>query len=169
MFMKKDRKIKHFLVLAAFLAATGSAMAGDWVIGLGKSHFNGSSGDRSTILSLELHSDPFFTKGRLSASYMGVITAHSSGDMFAGVGLSALYELNGNWFLEGSVAPGLFAESGAIHDLGSAFEIRSLLGVGYALGSGDRISLALTHKSNAGTASHNPGVNSVLLRYRHSF
>ena len=65
--------------------------------------------------------------------------------------------------------PGAFFEGESRNDLGSEFEIRSLIGVGYRLDNGDSISLAVTHKSNASTSSFNPGVNAVLLRYHRSF
>lgn len=161
--------MKHFLAVMTLLASTSGAWAADWVLALGSSNFNDNTADNSAITSTELHSNPFFNRNRFSTSYMGVITAHSSGDVFVGVGLSALLGFNTHWFIEGSIAPGYFNESSPGNDLGSAFEFRSIIGVGYALESGDRISIAVTHKSNAGTANRNPGVDSVLLRYRHSF
>jgi lipid A 3-O-deacylase len=79
------------------------------------------------------------------------------------------YQIDDRWFLETSVVPGIFLESVSRNNLGSKFEIRSLLGIGYLLNSGNRLSIALTHKSNAGTASRNPGVNSVLIRLHREF
>jgi lipid A 3-O-deacylase len=78
-------------------------------------------------------------------------------------------EVPNRWFIEGSVLPGAFFEKVVENDLGSTFEIRSLLGIGYTFDSGNRLSLAVTHKSNASTASKNPGVNAVLIRFRRQF
>jgi hypothetical protein len=100
---------------------------------------------------------------------MGVATIYTGGTSFIGVGLSGRWKLKRNLFIEGSVAPGYYNESGLATSLGSSFEIRSLLGLGLKLKSGDRISIAVTHKSNASTASRNPGVNSLLIRYNHAF
>jgi hypothetical protein len=61
--------------------------------------------------------------------------------------------------------PGVYAENEVLNDLGSAFEIRSLIAVGRRLNNGQGISLALTHKSNASTAAENPGVNALILRW----
>lgn len=157
------------MLFASLAGLSTSAAATDWVLGIGSSHFNRNGATGGGIFSTELHSDPFFTRGRFSLGFAGVATLHSSGDVFVGAGLSALYDFHSHWFLEGSVAPGYFAASRSANSLGSAFEIRSLLGLGYELDSGDRVSLAVTHKSNAGTSRRNPGVNSVLLRYRHRF
>ncbi|MEM1007273.1 MAG: acyloxyacyl hydrolase, partial [Pseudomonadota bacterium] len=44
-----------------------------------------------------------------------------------------------------------------------------LLGVGYSLDNGNKISLAVTHKSNASTDDPNPGVNAFFLRYHLGF
>lgn len=161
--------MKHFFIIATFLATVSSASAAEWVLGAGTSSFSTNNAESGSIVSLEVHSDPFFTRNRFSASYMGVITGHSSGDVFVGVGLSGLLDYDNRWFIEGSIAPGYFKESGPANDLGSPFEIRLLLGVGYELNSRDSISLAITHKSNASTAKDNPGVNAVLLRYRRKF
>jgi len=161
--------MKRFLTLLAFLAGANSAFAADYVFGLGTSEFNRNGADSTSIFSAEIHGDPIFRKNRFSLSVFGVATVHSSGDLFVGAGLSGLFDFNNNWFIEGSVAPGFFHESRPNNNLGSSFEIRSLLGAGYQLQSGDRISIAITHKSNAGVSGTNPGVNAVLLRYRHSF
>ena len=65
--------------------------------------------------------------------------------------------------------PGLFEEGTDGNDLGLAFEVRSLAGLGYRFDSGSAISLAVSHKSNAGLGDSNPGANALLLRYHRSF
>jgi len=161
--------MKHLLAIGAFVASVSTASAADWVLGVGTSQFHDNNADNGALVSAEVHSNPFFTGNRFSASFMGVVDAHTSGDVFVGAGLSGLWDFNSQWFVEGSVAPGYFNASSPGNDLGSPFGIRLLLGVGYRLNTGDSLSLAVTHKSNASTASRNPGVNAIHLRYRHSF
>jgi len=161
--------VKNILMAGSLLLWATTAGAQDWVVGFGYTYFSESDADDSAVLSLEYHHEPFFTRGRWEIGAAFSLSAHTAGDVFAGVGISGIYQLNDRWFLEGSVLPGLFIESSFENDLGSAFEIRSLLGLGYALNSGDRLSLAITHKSNASTSSINPGVNAVQVRWRRRF
>ena len=162
--------MRKLLALSAFIASiTSAATAGEWVLGAGSSLFHDANSNSGSIVSFELHSEPFFTRNRFSLRYMGVVTGHATGDVFVGVGLSSVYDFDNRWYIEGSIAPGYFNESSPGNDLGSPFEIRLLLGLGYELNSGDSISFAAMHKSNASTASQNPGVNGVLLRYHHRF
>ena len=161
--------MKRILAISAIILSATTAAAGEWVLGAGSSLFHDTGSQSGSIASFELHSAPFFTRNRFSLRYMGVVTGHATGDVFVGVGLSGVYDFDNRWYIEGSIAPGYFNESSPGNDLGSSFEIRSLLGLGYELNSGDSISLAVMHKSNASTASRNPGVNGVLLRYHHRF
>ncbi len=162
--------MRTLIVVSAFVISIATGVsAREWVLGAGTSQFHDVNSNSGSIASFELHSDPFYTRNRFSLRYMGVISAHATGDFFIGVGVSGVYDFDNRWYAEGSIAPGYFNESSTNNDLGSPFEIRSLLGLGYELNSGDSISLAVMHKSNASTASQNPGVNGVLLRYHHRF
>ena len=67
--------------------------------------------------------------------------------------------------LKNSVMPGAYFESSPGNDLGSTFEIRTVLAVGKRFANGKAVSLAFSHKSNASTADENPGVNSLTLRW----
>lgn len=152
------------LVLPPFAAAAGEA-----VIGLGYSDFSSDRGEDSVILELELHSDPLWHFAGADWSVAGAALAHSEGDYFLGVGPAAVWNLRDRWFIEASVMPGYYNAAEPGNDLGNDFEIRSLLGVGRRINDKLAISLAATHKSNAGTGDHNPGVNSLSLRTRWSF
>ena len=90
---------------------------------------------------------------------------HDAGDIFLGGGLQAQRELGQGWFVETSVMPGVFFEGTAINDLGSTFEIRSVVAVGRELRGGRRLSLAFTHISNASIGDRNPGLNAINLRF----
>lgn len=153
-------------VFAAILALAGSsAMAQEWVLTAGFADFSREISDDSALVGFEYHYTPFHEGAGSSAAWAASGTVHTTGDIFVGIGLVASYQLDKSWFLEASVMPGMFVENADINDLGSTFEIRSLLALGYELNSGNALSLALTHKSNANTASINPGVNSFLLRW----
>jgi len=155
--------------VAALVAMSSPVVAGEFVVSAGNSKFHFSTPFYSTVFSAELHSEPVYQNSRFSARLMGVISAHSDGAGFLGLGVSGRWELKNNWFAEASVAPGLYNASGLPTSLGSNFEIRSLIGVGRKLKNGNRLSLAISHKSNAGTASINPGVNALSIRYNHAF
>ena len=161
--------MRTILAIFALVGWTTTAGAQEWVLGAGYADFSNRASQDQAMIALEYHRDPFYSRGRLQVGVSAAVDADTSGDLFVGIGLGGVYDLNGRWFLEGSVLPGAFFEAVAQNDLGSTFEIRSLLGVGYVLASGTRISLALSHKSNAGTASVNPGLNSVLIRWRRRF
>jgi hypothetical protein len=160
---------KTILALACIIATASSVQAQEWVIGAGYEDFSDPVSIDQGILTFEYHFEPYHTRERFSAGFAGTLSVDGEGDVFAGVGFAGVYKLKDGWFLEGSVMPGAYFESTEENDLGSRFEIRSLIGVGYTLESGNKISLAATHKSNASTADTNPGVNALLIRFRSAF
>lgn len=161
--------MKRILAIILLVFSATVAPAQEWVVGAGYADFtNGASQDQGLIV-MELHGAPFLENGRFEMSLAGAVALHSTGDFFSGIGLSGLFALDGGWFIEASVMPGYYRASSPQNGLGSDFEIRSLLGVGYTLNSGDRLSLALSHKSNASTSGVNPGVNAIELRLRRQF
>jgi lipid A 3-O-deacylase len=161
--------VKFPIAIFILMAGASQALAQEWVLGLGYADFSNSNSNDQGLIAFEVHAEPFYENGPFEVSLAGAVVAHSTGDVFAGVGLSGLLALEGRWFIEGSVMPGYYRASTPQNGLGSDFEIRSLLGVGYTLNSGDRLSLAVTHKSNASTSAVNPGVNSIELRLRRKF
>ena len=156
------------LALGILLSAT-AAHAQSVVFGAGYADFSDSSSKDQAVFSVEYQHRPFYEATRLSATWGGALTVDQSGDIHVGAGLIGTYNFAERWFVEGSVMPGYFSESEERNDLGGSFQIRSLIGVGYTLNNGNKVSAALTHKSNASTQEENPGVNSVLLRYHLSF
>ncbi len=161
--------MKHVITFISLMLSVNMAQAQEWVLGLGYADFSNSASSDQALIAFEVHGEPFYDPGRFEMSLAGVVAAHSTGDVFVGVGLSGLYALDKRWFLEGSVMPGYYRAASPENGLGSDFEIRSLLGVGYTLNSGDRLSLAITHKSNASTSAVNPGVNAIEIRFRRRF
>ncbi|SLN72757.1 acyloxyacyl hydrolase [Ruegeria meonggei] len=158
------------LILSVFLMATATAVQAQSVIfGAGYSDFSSGASDDHALFSLEYQHRPFHQATRFSAGLGAALSVDTAGDTHIGAGLVGLYNLSDRWFAELSVMPGYFNAGDDDNDLGGNFQIRSLLGVGYTLDRGNKISVAVAHKSNASTNSSNPGVNSVLLRYHYGF
>ena len=155
-------------LMVATVAATPAA-AQEWIFGLGYSSYSRPGAEDSAQVAIEYQHSPFLEKGRLSAGAAGVLSVQTEGDVFVGVGIASKFRFDSNWFIETSVMPGAYFESQPANDLGSTFEIRSLLGVGYEFENGQSMSLAFLHKSNASTAPINPGVNTLLLRWHRQF
>ncbi len=161
--------MKFILAFITLMTGAAQAQAQEWVLGLGYADFSSVTSEDQGLIDFELHAAPFYENRRFQAGWAGAVSVHFNGDFFIGAGLAGTLAFKDGWFLEGSVLPGYYHPSTPLNDLGSDFEIRSLLGVGYTLKSGDRLSLAFTHKSNASTSSVNPGVNAVELRLRKQF
>ncbi|WP_170572973.1 acyloxyacyl hydrolase [Ruegeria atlantica] len=161
--------MKYFAAALALLCAAQAAQAQSVILGAGYSDFSDSAADDEAVFALEYHHRPFHEATRFSATWGSALSVDTAGNVHVGIGLVGYYTFADRWFVEGSVMPGYFSESDDLNDLGGEFQIRSLLGVGYTLDNGNRISVALTHKSNASTQDDNPGVNSALLRYHFAF
>ncbi|MGR3760287.1 acyloxyacyl hydrolase [Roseobacteraceae bacterium NS-SX3] len=151
--------------LAALPLLAAPAAAQEWSLGAGYSDFSRDGAEDGAAFAVEYRHRPFFERNRLTAHFGAALEVQDSGDVFAGAGIVGQWSLSRGWFVEASVMPGAYAENVDLNDLGSTFEIRSLLGVGRRLDNGHGVSLAIAHKSNASTADSNPGVNTVLLRW----
>ncbi|MQY43643.1 acyloxyacyl hydrolase [Epibacterium sp. SM1969] len=158
--------MKSLLMGAVFAAAiAGSAQAQSLVFGAGYSDFSETGSEDGFIAAVELHGKAFLERGNFSAGWGGVASIQETGDAFIGAGLVGKFQLQNRWFVETSVMPGAYFDNEEGNDLGSTFEIRSLLGVGRELRNGSAVSVSISHKSNASTAERNPGVNSFMLRW----
>ncbi|MFY2822801.1 acyloxyacyl hydrolase [Ruegeria sp. MALMAid1280] len=161
--------MKKTVITVAMLLAAQTAQAQSLVFGAGYSDFSDSAAEDEAVFSLEYQHRPFHEAKRFSATWGGALTVDTASNIHVGIGLIGFYTFADRWFVEGSVMPGYFSEGDDQNDLGGEFQIRSLLGLGYTLESGNKVSFAITHKSNASTNSDNPGVNSALLRYHYQF
>lgn len=161
--------MRTVLTILAIIAAATSLDAQQIVLGAGYADFSHDRSDDQPALSLEYHLQPFYEATRLHAGFAGALSAHTNGDVHLGIGLAATYWLAPRWFVEASVMPGAYFESEPANTLGSRFQIRSLLGLGYGFENGNRLSLAITHKSNASTTDFNPGLNTALIRFHRPF
>ncbi|MDV4145823.1 MULTISPECIES: acyloxyacyl hydrolase [Shimia] len=161
--------MKAVWLAAGFCAVASVSSAQELVLGAGYTDFNQNGANDSAILSLEYHATPFYENGNFTLGWGGVVSAQAGGDIFVGGGLVSKYAFSSDWSAEASVMPGAYFEDSALTDLGHTLEFRSLIGLAYHLPSGDKISLAVLHKSNAGLGNINPGANTVLLRWHRSF
>ncbi|MCB2110499.1 MAG: acyloxyacyl hydrolase [Defluviimonas sp.] len=157
-------------LVSALVAVSAPAHAADWVLGFGTTDFSAKGAVDSGLLVAELHGRAFNPGHRLAfkPGLAAVVDLH--GDLWIRAGIQAELPFGQSaWFAEASVMPGFYDDALKNNDLGSAFEIRSLVGIGYGLAGGTRVSLAINHKSNAGIGSHNAGVNAVTMRFGRSF
>lgn len=159
----------HILAFAGFCAAAVPAQAAEVILGLGPSVYGFSGARNSPVLSMDLRGPGVAQLGRAELAPMLVIDRHAFGDSFVGVGLAARWPLRQGWFVDAGAAPGAYRAAIPANDLGGGLEFRLHLAVGKNLAPGRAVSLALIHKSNAGTGRVNPGLNGVLLRWHHGF
>ncbi|KUJ78661.1 acyloxyacyl hydrolase [Ruegeria profundi] len=161
--------MKKTIAALALMLVAQTAQAQSIVVGAGYADFSHSAASDEAVFSLEYQHRPFHESTRFSAAWGAALTVDTAGDVHAGVGLIGFYTFADRWFVEGSVMPGYYSEGKDRNDLGGEFQIRSLLGIGYTLNNGDKLSFAITHKSNASTQDDNPGVNEALLRYHFTY
>lgn len=161
--------MKRFSYAIAVFGIATAAHAQEVVLGGGYADYNHAPARDGAIIALEYHHSAFRQSEHFTASFGGALSVDEFSNAHLGVGIVGTYDLGKNWFLEASVMPGIYVEDTPENRLGSRFQIRSLLGIGYTLGSGDKLSVAITHKSNASTTDFNPGVNAVLIRYHKAF
>ena len=154
------------ITVVTFLASAFSAIAGDFVVGLGADDLEEGSG---STFQLEYHSDPVreYRWGTLSGFVVAQVDDDS--DTFVGAGISAIRNLNEKWFFEGSLAAGYYDAGRRGLDLGGDVQFRTLIGLGYRVSDKSRISIAIDHISNAGLDDFNPGREALTIRYGMKF
>jgi lipid A 3-O-deacylase len=96
--------------------------------------------------------------GRLSP-WIGVEGTTDRG-LWGGGGLAFDVTIGSSFYLTPSVGVGAYAR-GRGKDLGSVVEFRSTLETGYRFESNARAGVYVSHLSNAGIGSHNPGANLI--------
>lgn len=94
----------------------------------------------------------------------GGIEATSDGSVWGGIGVLMDITFFDTVVLTGSLAPGLYEEGGG-KDLGSVFEIRSQVELGYQFENESRLAVSFSHTSNASIDDDNPGVEVLNLYY----
>ncbi len=92
----------------------------------------------------------------------------SKGSLWGGGGM--LYDLNitDNIYLTPSAGIGLYTNGDSDVDLDYPLQLRSQLEISYELLTENRISLSLSHMSNAGLGDSNPGTETISLGYSYA-
>lgn len=158
------RKLAYVAALVPTFLMSAPLQAQEVVTGIGYSDFHNSAADSGGFLSADyLGARDWDLLGFETGAGL-TVQLHEEGDVFLGVGLQGQRALRNDWFIEASIMPGLFEEGLPANDLGSTFEIRSLVGIGRVLPNGNRVSLALSHISNASVGDRNPGLNALSFR-----
>lgn len=87
------------------------------------------------------------------------------------IGGGLLYDWNfqDSWYLTPSFGAGLYAQGSSDLDLGHPIEFRSQLEISYAFDNDARVGLSLSHMSNAGLDSKNPGTEILSLSISYPF
>jgi lipid A 3-O-deacylase len=167
------------LALAAVLTAGPALAAGDppALLGIFGGHFDqelvdtdigplkideGGTRDQAVDLRVEYRFgtslvpmiDDYATLRPLAALHVT-----TDGAVYAAGGLALDFQL-GPVVITPSVAAGLY-EKGGGKDLGHPVEFRTQLEIGYVFENEMRLTLALSHMSNAGLDDDNPGVNTI--------
>lgn len=161
--------MKPLITLGAALLLSTQLSAQELILGLGYADYSEGSALDAQTLELEYISAPLRHYGNFAVSLGAVASFDSEDNAFLGAGLAGTYDFAPRWFAQASLMPGVFVEGTAHNDLGQSLEFRSLLSVGYRLTDTSALSLAISHKSNAGLSPRNPGVNTLTLRYHHKF
>ncbi len=157
---------KRSQIAACLMAATlpGAVAAQEVSLGVGATDYT-SGGEDSGIFSVEYRNSPFYERTVFSAAWAANASITEESDFFIGAGVALRWAWTSGWFVDLSVMPGYYDEGTPGNDLGNDLQFRSLLGLGYAFDGGQSVSVAVTHKSNAGLSSDNPGADAVLLRW----
>lgn len=149
------RSLALISVLATLAAAPAVAQSSRVTFSLGQTE------TPSTAMAMTWHSAP----RPAGWSYAAGVYATSEGAGWIGGGVSyTLRPGNSGFFVRGTVMPGLYHQ-GSDRDLGGAVELGTSLEFGMALRNEAELSLMLTHRSNAGIYSRNPGLNMVSVAY----
>jgi len=148
---------RWILGLAGFLLLGLPVLAQDTTLWIGPAVGNVWKRDRHAYGSLEVRRR-FFTAGRWSWEAGAALEANSV-ENYLGVALSLRYALSDRWSLSLTTGPGRYSDR--YFDLGSRLEFRSGVELARQLRKGRRVAVGLFHYSNGGTASHNPGTESV--------
>lgn len=159
--------IRKILTSIGILFAIGGPLqAQEWVASL--SGWDLRSGANAAMM-LEMHGKPRWDYGWVQLGLGAALGGDTDGSAWIGGGVVAEAPLSNHWFVEASVMPGYYHAATPEAELGSDFEVRSLLGLGYRFDSGSALSVGAGHLSNASIGNMNPGANGILLRCHRRF
>ncbi|MCE8006347.1 acyloxyacyl hydrolase [Aestuariivita sp.] len=150
-------------VLLVCLLATPAASQ-EMMLGVGHADY-ARQGTDTGILSATYRHTPFYQGDKLALSFGAHVSVTGESDVYVAAGLYGRWAWPSGWFVDLSLMPGLYDAASPGNDLGTTLNFRSLLGVGYRFENERILSVAVSHKSNAGIDTFNPGVDALLVRY----
>ena len=95
---------------------------------------------------------------------VAVATLTDDSSLFVGAGVGYQIDLGRRWAVTPSFVPGYYRKGNG-KDLGYPLEFRSQIELGYNLAGGSRVTIALSHLSNGGLGSRNPGEESLTIGF----
>lgn len=95
----------------------------------------------------------------------GSFAATTQGQTFTGGGVLIDVFFGRRWVMTPSISANFYTGENSKQDLGYPLEFRSQLEMAYRFDDRSRLGLALSHYSNAGLGSENPGTETVSLYY----
>jgi hypothetical protein len=143
------------------------AAAGEFVLSLGADDIFRSS--PAAALGAAFHATPRWRIGSADLGLGMAAEIDGDGDLWGGAGVVLTAPITSDWRFEASFMPGAYSQ-GSGNDLGATAPMfRTQIGASVLLASGWRVGAAINHKSNAGTASYNPGVETLFLTFGREF
>jgi hypothetical protein len=152
------------LVAGLTLAPAARAQDPEYLI-FGAGVFDMNDDDTAPMLSIEFIDDrKWFWEFKPMTGFF----LNFDGGMYAYAGLALDVHLGRRLVLTPSLAPGLYFE-GDSKDLGHVIEFRSSIKASWQFDDSSRVGLDLSHISNAGLGSRNPGANQLMVIYSRPF
>jgi hypothetical protein len=148
------------LVAGLALAPAARAQDPEYLI-FGAGVFDMNDDDTAPMISIEFIDD---RKWLWEFKPMTGFFLNFDGGMYAYAGLALDVHLGPRFVLTPSLAPGLYFE-GDSKDLGHVIEFRSSIKASWQFDDSSRFGVDLSHISNAGLGSRNPGANQLMMIY----
>lgn len=155
--------------LGIVLLAAGPGRAFELQLGLGHDGLPFRQGRDGFGAALTVTSAPLARLGPVDIQVGGAVEMDDRADVWVGLGPAFAWSFTPRWRLMASLMAGGYAY-GDGHDLGSELQFKTALGASRSLGDGPwRAGVSVEHKSNAGLADRNPGVESIFLTVSREF
>lgn len=149
-----------------FSPVTFAKQSDSIAVSVGVFDIGNANNDRAAEMGIEYRFAPLQSVYNLILTVGFAVNADQAYWLYGGVRYD--FPLNEKWVLTPNWAISDYNE-GDSTDLGSDIEFRTGLELAYKLSTSSRLGVGLSHLSNAGFASRNPGSNSIILSYNFSF
>ena len=156
--------------VAIFVSSNQMVVADEWVIGLGGYDLLDRFNREALAVLVEYHSDPFRQLSWADASWLAVMQADASGNLLAGAGVHLTSPFwREPFFWEASLAGVSFWEGTDTIKPAEDFLVRTSIGAGVYGKNGRKVSITLDHLLDSNLQNHNPGTETIIVRYTFRF